>query len=198
MRPGFTLLETLIALVIASIVAIVTLEMVYGLTRHAASLEAAMAEASDATLATLPMRRAVEGVVPSYADEPGAFAGERRRIAANTRHSAFSASGRPIGFTLEIQESDHGDMLVYSEGGAAYFQRPLTGRSHVFRFVDRAGRIHAEWPPQDGFLEDPVYYIPSPLFILVFQGDETAPSAAYAPTQTRRPPIRSRDVDDLI
>lgn len=198
MRAGFTLIETLIALAITSVIAIVTLEMLASMSAHALRLEAAMTRASTATLQTLPMRRAIEGTLPDYADSAAAFTGDDRRLAGLTATPALGG-GRPAAFTLTLEADSDGERLVYSEDGAPLFSRPLGRGAHQFVYVDQRGARHTVWPPDVRHRDDPEFYIPSPSLIIVADTlDDDRQVAAYAPTADRRPPLRGRDIDDIL
>lgn len=209
MRSGFTLLETLIALVITSVVVVATLEMIAALSEHAVRVERALVSANASTLEALPLRRAIENAIPGYADEPLHFEGDERRFSSITQAGVLAEPGRPTPFSAALEASEAGEALVYSEAGEPVLRRELGRGPHRFVFVDRRGERHAQWPPEERRRDDPTFYILSPVLILVIDeslDDDSASDdkgaggvvAAYAPREDRRPPLRTQDMADLI
>ena len=199
MRPGFTLMETLIALAITAMVAVVALEMLASMTAHARRLETAMTDATNATLQTLPMRRAIEQTLPSYADTGEFFQGEAGAATGLTSAPATGRQGRPAGYALALTMREGVAHLDYSEAGVVLFSRPLGAGERRFEFVESRGALHEQWPPAERHPDDPDFYIAAPSLIRIVDVDDPeAVIAAYAPVNDRRPPLRARDIANAM
>jgi len=196
MRDGFTLLETLIGLVIASLIALVTLDSLSAVAGHAKRLNEQGREDAARTLALIPVQRALEQAVPDYHDADGAFSGAARLAGGLTMAPASSISGLPAPFELRIEQGGGQPVLVYLEQDSRLFEIPLEG-DPVLTYEDRSGKLHEVWPPAAGFGdEDPLYYRPVPSLIMVQSGDTVLLAAATL--RTRPLIIRSRDLELVL
>lgn len=195
MRSGFTLLETLIALVIASLITLVLMDSLSAAAGHAARLEQAAREHTARTLGLLPARRALEGAIADYHDGDALFTGEARRMRGLTLAGAGGAHAGPVVFEIDITAGAGAARLIYTENGDALFEIAVpVGARLAYR--DARGGLHDVWPPEDGFDPDPVYYRPLPAAVVILDG-ETAVMAA-APSRTAPLTLRSSDLELLL
>lgn len=182
MRSGFTLLETLIGLVIAALIALVTLDSLSAVAAHAARLMEQGRRQTDRTLALMPLQRALEEAVPDYHDAAGIFEGEARLIRGLTMAPPSGAAGLPARFELRIETRGGQAVLVYLEQDRQLIVTSLEG-DPAFTYQDNSGRLHEAWPPVEGLgAGDPLYQVPVPALILVRSGDNTLLAAAASRT----------------
>lgn len=195
MRSGFTLLETLIALVIASLITLVLMDTLAAATGHARRIEQATRSYTARTLALIPLMRALNAAAPDYHDSEFVFTGNASAANGLTLASAAGASGELCAFDISIEAGSGQALLVYREKGEALIEISLpTGARLAYR--DPAGAEHDVWPPEEGFNPDPLYYRPVPAAILILVG-ETAVLAA-APSRTTGLMLRTRDFDLVL
>ncbi len=197
MRAGFTLLETLIGLVIASMIALVVLDSLSAIAAQAGRLAEEGRRQSARILALIPVQRALEEAVPDYHDAPGVFEGDERLVRGLTMAPAAGRSGLPAPFELRIETRAGRAVMVYLEQGEALFETPLTGDPR-FAYRAASGELHAAWPPDDGGLgnDDPLYYRPLPSVIVVVSGDSVL--FAAAPARTTSLVVRSQDFELVL
>jgi len=195
MRSGFTLLETLIALVIAALITLVLMDSLSAATGHAARLEEANRTHTARVLALVPVRRALEGAVPDYHDGEAVFTGEAQRARGLTLSGADAADGSPAVFEIAIEAAGANAKLIYSEGGRALIETALPEGARL-AYRDPSGAIHDVWPPEDGFEPDPLYYRPVPATILILDGETSV--LAAAPARTTGLTLRTRDFELVL
>lgn len=190
MRSGFTLLETLIALVIASLVTLVVMDSLSAATGHAARLEQVNRIHTERVLALIPVMRALEGAVPDYHDGDALFTGEARRVRGLTHSSVraginsgdlIGAPGAPTSFEIRVEGGVAGTRLLYAENGEVAIEATLPDGARL-AYRDAAGAQHDVWPPPDGFESDPLYYRPIPAALLILDGDRPVLAATLART----------------
>lgn len=192
MRSGFTLLETLIALVIAAMVTLVLLDSLSRVAEHASRLEQLTHRASENTLAAIPFRRALEAAVADYHDGSAPFTGRPDRVTGLTLQAVSAQHGEPAPFTLAIEGEGADTRLVYSETGETIFTFSLPADS-VLQYRDKTALLHDIWPPADGFgLDDPEFFQPVPAAFLVMAG--SMPVLAITPLYSHAPSLRAEDV----
>lgn len=190
MGSGFTLLETLIALVISALLTLVVMDSLSAATGHAARLEAATRAHTERALALMPVRRALEGAAPDYHDGDAIFAGDGRQARGFTLAGANGAPGR---FEIAIAAGDGAARLIYSEDGQALMNLSLPVEARLV-FRDEAGLEHDVWPPPEGFgLGDPEYYRPVPPAVIIADGDRAI--LAVRTAHRAVPTLRVRDLD---
>tara|TARA_R110002095_G_scaffold75244_1_gene64152 strand:+ start:1301 stop:1888 length:588 start_codon:yes stop_codon:yes gene_type:complete len=195
MRSGFTLLETLIALVIASLITLVLMDTLAAATGHARRIEQATRGYTARTLALIPVLRALNGAAPDYYDSEFVFTGDARTARGLTLASATGAGGELCPFEISIEDRDGQIVLVYREQDAALFETALPAGARL-AYRDPAGTEHEVWPPEEGFNPDPLYYRPVPAAILILAGE--AAVLAAAPSRTTGLTLRTRDFDLVL
>jgi prepilin-type N-terminal cleavage/methylation domain-containing protein len=196
MRGGFTLLETLIGLVIAALIALVTLDSLSAVAGHAERLNELGRSQAARTLALTPVQRALENSVPDYHEAASVFRGEARLASGLTMAPASGLSGLPARYELRVEQRGGQPLLVYLEQDSRLLEIPLAG-DPVFAYEDRSGKLHDVWPPAAGFrAEDPLYYRPIPSRIMVRSSDMLLLAASTARTTPLI--IRSQDAESVL
>ncbi|MBI1235700.1 MAG: prepilin-type N-terminal cleavage/methylation domain-containing protein [Alphaproteobacteria bacterium] len=197
MRSGFTLLETLIALVIAALITLVLMDTLSAATGHASRIEAATRAHTARTLALIPVMRALDAAVPDYHDAENVFTGDAVRASGLTVAGVAGTESRPAAFALEIAREAGADeaRLIYHEAGEALISVAVPAEARL-AYRDDDGVTHEVWPPEDGFDPDPLYYRPIPSAILILDGERAV--LAAAPARTSGLTLRVRDFDLVL
>ncbi len=227
MTRGFTLLETLIALVIASITALVLLQSIMAVARGAAGIEVALAGALETEFSREAVSDALAASVADYLDSPGVYTGSRTRISGTTRRPVLAPHGVPTGFVLTLRPEAGGTALVYQEVEQTADETDLdAGRAASdadapehgivamrfdtqdvsFRFAYQTGtQLYAHeppepfdvWPPEEGF--DPWYdhFRPPPTITMIVDAEGQV-LWAIASSGWNAPPLRGRDLEDIL
>ncbi|BDX00701.1 type II secretion system protein [Maricaulis maris] len=225
MTRGFTLLETLIALVIASITSLVLLQSIMAVARGTAGIDIALAGALETEFSREAVSDALAASVADYLDSPGAYTGSTTRISGTTRRPVLTPHGLPTRFVLTLQPEAGGTALVYQEvGQPAGDGNERTGpredstltngivamrfdaQDLEFRFAYQSlsrlyDREPAEaldaWPPEAGFDPWYDYYRPPPTLVMIVDAED---QVLWAITSTgwNAPPIRGRDLEEIL
>ncbi|WP_420434336.1 PulJ/GspJ family protein [Hyphobacterium sp.] len=195
MRSGFTLLETLIALVIAALITLVLMDTLSAATGHATRIEQATRAHTERTLALIPVMRALNGITPDYHDAEHVFAGDAAAASGLTVTGINGDSMGPTGFELALEDRAGQAIMIYREAGETLFEIEVPDGARL-SYRDAKGVTHEVWPPEDGVDPDPVYFRPVPSAILIQAGD-TAVLAA-APARTIGLTLRVRDFDLVL
>lgn len=196
MRAGFTLLEGLIALVIASILTVLMLEMLANLTQNATRLSASHNALRLSVLNERPLRRALQNAWPAYHDA-GALEGRSNYFRGQTIQGIGGAS-HPVEFELSIEFTEGIARLVYSEAGQGSIERELgVLQAAYFTYVDVWGEAHNHWPPEERHVDAPDYYRRVPALIEV-KDSSAEVIAAYVITSHRKLPLRAQDFDTFF
>ncbi len=206
MARGFTLLETLIALVIASITALVLLQSIMAVARGTSGVDAALARALESEFSHSATADALAGSVADYLDAPGVFAGTAQTLAGATRRPVLAPHGTPAEFALELRSAARGTVLVYSEGGREIEAMRFEAAEAEFRYAYRStGALYAgeppavleTWPPDAHYDRSHVYFRPPPELVMVVDG-EGRTLWAVAVKGGAEAPLRGSDLDDIL
>lgn len=227
MTRGFTLLETLIALVIASITALVLLQSIMAVARGTAGIEIALAGALETEFSREAVSDALAASVADYLDSPGIFTGSTTRISGTTRRPVLAPHGLPTGFVLTLRPERDGTALVYQEVAhqmADDGQEPGLGARDTdalddgmvamrfdaqdigFRFAYQTGaQLYAHeppemievWPPEDGFDPWYDYFRPPPTIVMIVDANGET-LWAVASAGWNAPPMRDRDIEEIL
>jgi prepilin-type N-terminal cleavage/methylation domain-containing protein len=197
MRSGFTLLETLIALVIAALITLVLMDTLSAATGHATRIEAATRAHTARTLALFPVLRALDAAAPDYHDGEHVFTGDASMARGLTLAGVAGVDASPSPFALEIASAEGAEdaRLIYREHGEALIEVAVPAGAHL-AYRDDDGETHEVWPPEDGFDPDPLYYRPIPSAILILDGERAV--LAAAPARTTGLTLRVRDFDLVL
>lgn len=144
-RNGFTLMETLVMLVLVSFAVLLMFQML-GSYRLARERVLAHAGGIDRQLLFEDwFRDSVHGLRP---DVPGGFTGSSLAFAGTTLNPMFASGGAPVAMRWRLEQDDGGWQVHYEEGGQERFALPLEdGGAPHFAYFDDAGEMHADWPP---------------------------------------------------
>ncbi|AZU03108.1 hypothetical protein X907_0561 [Glycocaulis alkaliphilus] len=203
MRPGFTLIETLIALIIAAMVTLVLLDTLSAVSAQAARLDRAVAGTQEQIIDWLTLDRAIAGLQPDYLEGGTPFEGDEAGFRGLTDLTLTGHAGAVgiVTVTLEEDEAASRDggpvsRLVYTENGERVAEYVLAVPARL-AYLDFDGNAHPAWPPEQGFPVDPLFFRPVPRVILIVpeDGGSTAVVHAFAITRSRPPMARQRDVD---
>jgi prepilin-type N-terminal cleavage/methylation domain-containing protein len=199
MRPGFTLIETLIALIIAAMVTFVLLDTLSAISAQASRLDRSVARTQEQIIGWLTLERAVAGLLPDYLDGPAPFEGDETRFRGLSDRPMTGHPGAPGIITLSIEQDadDPGTLarLVYAEGGEVLLEVEL-GVDARLAYIDFEGVEHAAWPPPEGFINEPVFYRPTPHLIAVHAAEGAEQLLhAFPVTRTRPPYARISDTE---
>lgn len=203
MRPGFTLIETLIALVIAAMVTLVLLDSLSAIAAQAARLERAVAGTQEQIIDWLTLERAIAGLQPDYLEGGTPFEGDETRFRGLTDLPLTGHAGAVGIITLTLEEDEAAgrdgrpvSRLVYAENGEMVTTLDLETPARLV-YLDMDGDTYPEWPPEQGFPVNPLFYRPVPRAILLVPegADSTTILHAFAVTRSRSPMARQRDID---
>lgn len=198
MRAGFTLIETLIALVIASVVTVLTLEMLATLSQNVVRLRAAVDDVKQSMLDERPMRRALQATLPTYSDAIDTVRGGSDTFSAAT--FAPTAGEGVASFRVSLERTADGVALIYQEGNSGQFVRYFDAHDGAaFSYRDAWGNEYTSWPPGDMDGMDEGYYALPPALIEVrATNDDEALLASYVLAYQRRLPLRVRDMAEMF
>ena len=195
MRSGFTLLETLIALVIAALITLVLMDTLAAATGHANRVEQATRNLTERTLALIPFMRSLNAAVPDYHDEEHVFTGDAAAASGLTVAGMTADGFGPTYFELAIENRGDQGVMVYREGGETLFEAEIPANAQL-SYRDARGASHDVWPPEGGFDPDPIYYRPVPSAILIHAGEDTI--LAVHPAWTVELSLRYSDFDLVL
>lgn len=203
---GFTLLETLISLVIASITALVLLQSITAIARSTAGLERATGRAMSAEFTVSAAADALSGAAADYLDSETVFIGGEMALSGLTRKPMFGpqAALRPFAMRLE-GDGRGGSVLFYSEGEQVIeikrFESPEARFEYVYQtvtglYADSPPERLPAWPPDvfDPFYD---YFRPPPDLVLVTDRDGAILWAVRL-DGWREPPMRESDLDEVL
>jgi prepilin-type N-terminal cleavage/methylation domain-containing protein len=146
---GFTLLETLVVLVITSLISVVLVQG-FGLVLAArTSVQNKLVDLDQTVLTQNVFLDPLRGILPDYPDRPNIFAGDARRLHGLTIHALESRAGAPVPFSmwLDFDAGTNQTILSYQEQG-----RPAIALGHwdgnqgSFSYRDRTGAWNPAWP----------------------------------------------------
>lgn len=147
---GFTLFETLVVLVIASLMGAVLMQGFGIILATRLSVTNTISNLQDVVLnqniAVDPLR----GILPDYRNNPNTFRGQTRMLSGQTLRPLLSATGAPTAFkmTLDYDSSHNQTTLVYEEPGRSRAElAKWPGDSQSFKYRDLTGNWESVWPP---------------------------------------------------
>lgn len=213
---GLTLIEMLVMLVIAGVVAAVSIEAIRVASSNGIRVSQAAREATGGSIDLAGLRSVIEASRPDYTGGAGQFRGQEDRFSSTTSTPLSGILGEPQTYTLAF-ESDassqwlrlvysdgHGDIVVGrwpdASGGFQYFveeEQPVD-----FAFTVRAGsspvgrqrRWLSAWPGDTA--ADARYYVSLPLAVKIEirpePGDPIAMIVRFPITAP--PPQREQDL----
>ncbi|TCZ86184.1 type II secretion system protein [Lysobacter sp. N42] len=147
-RRGFTLMETLVVLVIVSLTVLVMFQMLgsYRLARERVAMHAG--DIDRQALVRAWLTDSVRGL-QALRDAP--FEGHDSGFAGRTLNPVVSAPGAPTAVEWAIVRDGDGWVLVYREDDVERWRLPLRGDERPrFVYFARAGGDTPRWPPELG------------------------------------------------
>ncbi len=178
-RPGFTLMEALIALAIISLVAVLVLDAVRLAASGSARIEHFVQRELDNRLDMLALRDIISSTAVEHTGTERAFTGSRTQISGFTTRPA-AGTGAAF-YTLSLRQDDTGMALIYREGHAndpeplEWTVERWTG-AHAARFEYLRSR-------SDGWNE--IWPEPPPAMGLRRVSTSTLPYCAHPPAAVR-------------
>lgn len=207
MNRGFTLIETLIALVIASITALVLLQSISAIGRASAGVDRAAATALTRGFTTQAVQDAISASLADYLDSDTVFRGDSQHLEGATRRPVLDTHGPAKAYSLNLRsEPDGTTVLIYTESGQSIRLMQFTDTSVRFQYTYRSvTTMYAEqppvsslqWPPEGGIDPDYEYFRPPPSLIQVVT-DRNDPVFAVHIAGWGIPPLRTRDVEEVL
>jgi len=206
MARGFTLLETLIALVIASVTALVLLQSIMAVARNTAGLNSAVSRALEGEFSRGAVGDALSASMAEYLDSEDVFAGSAEALSGLTRRPVFAAHGGPVAFALSLRDDAGGQALVYQEGSHEVVAMRFEVAAAEFRYAyqtltglyaHEAPQPLDVWPPEAGFDPWHDYYRPPPDLVMIVDSDDRILWAS-ALTGWHAPPMRGVDLEQVL
>src|SRR3954471_16161054 len=100
---GFTLLETLVVLVITSLISVVLVQG-FGLILAArTSVQTKLVDVDQAVLQRNLFLEPLRGILPDYPNRPHIFVGESRKLSGLTVRPLQERFGGPVAFTMSME-----------------------------------------------------------------------------------------------
>lgn len=148
---GFTLMETLVMLVLVSMAATMMFQM---LNSYRIAQQRVAAQAGQLDRTTLFEAWLVDGVRGLRAEPGQPFAGSRSGFEGVTLNPLFGSGGAPSGIKWELRPTSGGGEIAYAEAGQDRWSMPLRDFEGArFVYFDREGKQHDQWPPAKGLQE---------------------------------------------
>ncbi|MHB1206448.1 MAG: PulJ/GspJ family protein [Rhodospirillaceae bacterium] len=190
---GFTLLETLVVLVITSLVSVVLVQGMGLVLSARTSVENKLVDADQFILQRNILLDPLRGVVPDYPNRPNIFNGQPRQVHGFTVRPLEERLGSPVGFTMVMDYDSGADetFVTYQEEGAEKLVvARWPGNIGNFYYRDRAGEWAQSWPPA-GLAADEVSQ--TPFLIRVEMGTGVPSSLIASVDGAHRRPVRLID-----
>jgi general secretion pathway protein J len=174
---GFTLMETLVVLVLVSLTVLVMFQML-GSYRLASERVADQAGGIDRrALVDAWVTDSVRGL---QADARAPREGRADRFSGITLNPVFAPAGAPTPVEWRVEREGGDWALSYSEDGSERWRLPLRDGSPRFVYYARDGREASGWPPEIG-VQDAL-----PGSIALVQGGQARIASVLGPVQERR------------
>lgn len=176
-RRGFTLMETLVVLVLVSLTVLVMFQMLgsYGIARDRVA-----AQAGGIDRRALVEAWFTDSVRGLQAIERAPLEGADDGFSAITLNPVLAPAGSPTLVEWRIADDAGERVLAYSEDGDERWRLPLReGDSARFVYFSREGRQAERWPPEAG-MQDPL-----PGSIALVQGDRAQVASVLGPVKER-------------
>lgn len=197
---GFTLLETLVTLVIVAMVAALLSEGLFQLGRLERRLGGEQLQAQIGRLHVLWVRQVIEGLLPGVANGPDRLVGSARQFEGVSTLLPVSEVRGPRFARLELryrQESGETELqLSHGDGldrlGMAVVLARWPGDRGQWLYLDGEGAWLQQWPP--AFAKAPT---PLPLAIALDRGEGLGLLVLGVPQASAEPLGQRIDVDKL-
>jgi general secretion pathway protein J len=188
---GFTLIEVLVVLVIASMVTTILFSALSQMFRIQTRLAAHTQRTTDSALREGWFRLVMEGLYPDVRLGPDAFKADGRSLNGLTLFPLNAPAGAPAPFSMQIdyQQADDKTILHYKSGEQDMTLVSWAGRGGRFWFEDAQGVRYEQWPPPSGMWPE----LPS-VVLLQVQDDQQPRLIPAVPMGPANPPPRPADV----
>lgn len=195
LQAGFSLIETLVMLLVSSVTAVVLLQSLWVAAQSGARIEQFLAGAFDRNFRIEMLRASVEGLQPTYWDEVDIMKGDAASLSGLTIKGVRRDNGLHE-FRIRLEERGADTRLVYTENGRDVFEFEMPYESMQIAYWSSFSGWVDEWPTQARpVLHDP-YYIPTPDLVVLRSGG--ADVAALPVGGAAPPPIRERDISRVM
>ncbi len=148
---GFTLVETLVSLVIISLLSTLIFQVIGHFSRTQGKLLTTGQETLETYRAETWFRESVGAATPAISDRDHPLSGDEMRFAFTTINALTEISGKPKVAFWQIEQTGFDETLVYGESGGRTWQvlKGLErGRSYL-EYIDHEGASHSVWPPEE-------------------------------------------------
>lgn len=190
---GFTLLETIVVLVITALVSVVLVQGMGLVLSARTSVENKLVDADQYILQRNVLLDPLRGVIPDYPERPNIFNGQLRMVHGFTVKPLQERLGSPVGFTMAMDYDSGANetVMTYREDKSD----PIViarwpGNVGAFYYRDRAGPWNESWPPP-GTGDNPVSQ--TPWLIRIEMGEGTPSSLIASVDGSHRRPLRMID-----
>ncbi len=157
-EAGFTLFETLVVLVITTLMGAVLMQGFSGVLAARVSVSNNIANLQEAILAQNIPVDPLRGIVPDYKNNPNQFRGQSRTLSGQTLRPLLSPAGTPTPFKMTLDYDSGRDLtiLLYEETGRKSVELARwRGNSAAFKYRDLAGQWESVWPPPKSTSQTP-------------------------------------------
>lgn len=147
---GFSLIEVLVALAIASLVSLLVFRSLADQVQHVNRIQNATERAVAFSSHYRLVSGSVEATVPAWPDEiEGRFSGTAHEISGITRQAVFATSPMLQAYSLKLINVEDAQQLSLETAEGAWDIESLPQASK-FRFYGHDGLWHDQWPPELG------------------------------------------------
>jgi type II secretory pathway pseudopilin PulG len=174
---GFTLMETLVSLVIVTLAAGLMLQITGHFTRVYDRLLGSGQELAARRRSELWFRDSLAAATPSVREAEEGYLGTSSELQVTTLAPLARIAGLPTRIAWRVDSDGETDRLVYAEagGGEWVVLDGLRAGSASLAFVDSEGRRHQRWPVRTEARESPPV-----LWLVHFHAETTEPVDWYA------------------
>jgi len=147
-QHGLTLLEMMVVLLIAGMAVALGFQSLGQWQRANAAIAAVGGSTQQATLTESWMEDSLRSLIPL---KEVAFEGSPDRLSGVSIQPVQSHQGGATAIAWSIRSAPQGLLLQLVEDKSAPLSLPLPGalRAH-FSYLDKEGKLHAQWPPKLG------------------------------------------------
>ncbi|MCX2865116.1 prepilin-type N-terminal cleavage/methylation domain-containing protein [Paucibacter sp. PLA-PC-4] len=152
---GFTLLETLVTLVLVSIVAALMSQGLFQVARIEVLLQGQQLVGQMETLRRIWVQQCLEGLMPGLQETPDRFRGDQRQLSGISSLVPLADSVGPTRLRMFIHFNDQNGrsevrLAVGADGVESVVLIDWAGQRGAWRYMDAAGEWQPQWPPAMG------------------------------------------------
>jgi hypothetical protein len=187
---GFTLMETLVMLVLVSFAVVLMFQM---LGTYRIARERFVAQSGHVDRQALFDAWFADSVHGLFPDEDERFQGDARRFAGTTLNPLYASPGAPVAVEWSLDRSVDGEWTIaYAEGGQPRWVLPVAdARDARFVYLDAAGAEQERWPPPQGMQ----VALPGAVALVrdTASGERARIASVRGPLEARTDPFRLED-----